>query len=214
MVFETSKWHVHEVAFKSEKDGLAESAFTVMNINEQVFQCLGCERIHIFYTETIPNKAPDYKPTEYQLPRKLERRQPSWLKDINLDYLELLGEIYSSYNSSNLISFSICCRTLIDGILTAKLGDIGGFEKKLAEYKNQGNITSSQQNVLNFLIESGNASAHRAYKPSSEIAENLIDIVEQLLKEQVLVKKSSILTNEIPKRNSRTESSNRVAKGI
>ena len=202
LVFKTSKFHVHEVAFKNEKDDLTKSAFTIMSIEEKVFQCLGCERIHIFYTEKTLNEDPDHKPNEYQLPRKLERCQPSWFKDINLDYFELLGEIYSNYNSNNLISFSICCRTLIDSIITSSVGDIGGFEKKLTAYKNKGNITSNQNNILTFLVESGNASAHRAYKPSTEIAESLIDIVEQILKEQVLVKKSSKLANEIPKRNS------------
>ncbi len=201
MVFDTSKWHVHEMAFKDQKDALSDSAFTVMNIQEQVFQCAGCERIHVFYTEKIVNSDPNYKPNEYQLPKALKRRQPTWFKDTNLDYFELLGEIYSNYNSNNLISFSICCRTLLDSILTSTLGDIGGFDKKLKEYKNKGSINGSQHSVLKFLVESGNASAHRAYKPSMEAAENLIDIVEQILKEQVLFKKSFKHSNEVPKRN-------------
>ncbi|ESS73747.1 hypothetical protein MGMO_11c00540 [Methyloglobulus morosus KoM1] len=201
MVFETSKWHVHEVAFKKEKTDLSESTYTLKEITEQVCQCLGCERIHIYYTEEIPTSDPKYKPHEYQVPKKLERVQPNWFKDINLDYFDLLGELYSNYNQGNYISFSICSRTLVDTILTESIGDIGGFAEKLTKFKSNGYITNTQYEILKFLVNSGNASAHRAYKPSKDIASNILDIVEHILKEDVLAKKSLKQVNEIPKRN-------------
>ena len=203
LVFETSKWHTQEVAFKNEKDDLSESAWTIKNVKEEVFQCLGCERIHIYYTEEVPNKDPNYEPLTYQTPKKIERAQPSWIKDINLDYFEVLGEMYSNYNHSNFISFAILCRTLIDTILTDTLGDIGGFEKKMNQYKSDGHITNSQYDILNFLVNAGNASAHRAFKPSKEISESLLDIVEHTLKESVLNKKSKKYTDDIPARKAK-----------
>ena len=200
LVFETSKWYTHEVCRKKEKDSLAESLWTVMNISEKVYQCKGCERIRIFYVEDIPSKDPEYVPKEYQLPKKLKHSQPNWFKDIHIDYFELLGEIYSNLNNENYISFAICCRTLVDTILTDKIGDIGGFERKLNEYKSQDFITNTQKEILKFLINVGNASAHRAYKPSEDIATTLLETVEYILKQEVLVKKAQRFDEEIPSR--------------
>ena len=193
-----------EVAFKKNKDDLAESVWTVTNITEQVFQCFGCERLHIFYREKSLNQDLHDEPIKYQLPKKVKRALPEWIKNTNIDYFELLSEIYSTYNNSNFISFSIVCRTLIDKILTDYLGDIGGFEKKLKQYKQQGHITKVQFEILTFLINSGNASAHRAYKPSEEISENLLDIIELILKENILHKKTQKHNNDIPKRKEKS----------
>ncbi len=201
LVFKASKFTPIEVAFKKEKDDLAKTLFTIGVVIEQVFQCLGCERLHIFYTERQLKDDKNFKDNEYQLPKKVERNLPKWLVNINIDFFDLVSEIYSNFNNSHYISFSIASRTLLDVILTETLGDIGGFDKKLNKFLSEGHVTKNQYNVLSFLVNCGNASVHRAYKPTKEVATNILDIIEQLLKEKVLIKQAQAQDPSIPSRN-------------
>lgn len=196
-----SEWYPREGYLKEEKDSLAsKEAYTVFHLTETVCQCLGCNKFHIFYKEVHPCDL-SIGEIEYQVPIKRERAQPKWLKHVNVEHLCILGEIYDNYNHKNFISFSICCRTLIDMILTDTLGDIGGFEKKVKEFKNRGLITEKQSSILDFLIDAGHASAHRYYAPSKEVAEALLDTVEFLVNEKIIDKKSEHYKSHIPSRN-------------
>lgn len=195
-----SKWYPREGYLKKDKDSLAlKEAYTVYNLTESVYQCLGCNKFHIYYKEIHPCD-PSIEEIEYQVPIKREREQPKWFKHVNVDHISILGEIYHNYNYKNFISFSICCRTFIDKLLTDALGDIGGFEKKMRKYQENGFITDNQANILNFLVQAGNASAHRAYVPSKEVAEALLDTIEFLVKEKIISKKTNQYQSDIPSR--------------
>jgi hypothetical protein len=199
-IAEFGEWKAVEGYFKEKPNSLAEKeAFTVVFLKEEVRKCLGCDRFHIYCTESTPGmNENDIK--KYRFPKIIKRPQPKWIKHLNIEYFQLLGEIYDNFNRDNFISFSICCRTIVDKILTSALGDIGGFEKKLKKYKEAGHLTESQLSTLKLLIESGNASAHRAFSPSSEICEAILDILEVLLQDKVNTNKAKVYADKIPKR--------------
>lgn len=194
------KWYPRAGFIKSEKDGLADKeAYTVYQLTERVMRCKGCDRFHIFYTERTPANPEDHV-VSYQVPRPMDRRQPEWMRHVNIDYLPLLGEIFHNYNNENYISFSIACRTLVDMFLTDLLGDIGGFERKVKVCVEKGNVTAAQASILEFLIEAGHASAHRGFSPTREISEAVLDTLEFLLRERVVSKKAAKYGPKIPTR--------------
>jgi hypothetical protein len=200
-VAEFGEWKTVEGYFKEKPDSLAlREAYTVVYIKEEVRRCLGCERFHIYGTESTP-ATNDSDVKKYRYPHPLKRPEPKWVKHVDISYFQLLSEIYDNYNRDNFISFSICCRTLVDKILTVTIGDIGGFDKKLKAFKSNGYITESQLSTLSLLIEAGNASAHRAYSPDNELCEAIINILEFLLQDKINTNIAQEYENKIPKRN-------------
>ncbi|AEE87407.1 hypothetical protein FNFX1_1021 [Francisella cf. novicida Fx1] len=190
-----------EVCMKEDKDALAKSAYTLFLRQETTCKCNGCERLHIYIKEIFPSIADNKKNIkEYQYPSKLTRKQPNWIKHINIDYLQLVGEVYSAYNRESFILFSMGCRTIMDRILNDVIGDIGGFAKKLGKFKDDGHISIKQFDYLKFLIDAGNASAHRAFQPSENLARILLDIIEQILKDNILGKEVLSEADNIPQR--------------
>ncbi len=192
-------WVPNEIPFKPSKSGITESVWSVVMFMEHVFQCNGCGHLHLFLQRWSYPDAPGAN-QKWQLPTVQKRPQPNWFKDVDPDLFELLGEIYSNFNSDNFISFSICCRTLLDKLLTASLGDVGGFDKKLDLYLTGGHVTKVQKDALAVLVEAGNASAHRGFKADPALSEVIIDIVEHILKEAVISGRAEIQAPNIPAR--------------
>lgn len=196
---ENHEWVPREVAYKQDKKGITKSVWTPVFVAERVFQCNGCSHIHLFIQEWTDTSTP-MPEREWHYPQKVNRPQPNWFKDVDMGLYELLGEIYSNLNNGNLISFSICCRTLIDKLLTEAIGDNGGFQQKLDTYFGAGHITESQKDALAVIIEAGNASAHRGFKTDPELSQVILDIVEHILKESVNTQRAKLHAQNIPKR--------------
>lgn len=199
LLHENQEWVPREVPYKEDKKGITKSVWTPVSVTESVFQCNGCSHFHIFIREWADPSTPIIE-REWHYPQKVNRPQPNWIKDVDIDLYELLGEIYSNFNNDNFISFSICCRTLLDKLLTEDLGDIGGFQKKLDAFHQGGHITETQKNTLAVLIEAGNASAHRGFKTDPELSQVILDVVEHILKEPVNAQRAALHSQNIPNR--------------
>ena len=164
-------------------------------------ECKGCESNNLLIkTYHIGPNEVEREVKRKSLPGKSKRNIENWIFRLNQEYVELLAEIYSAFNSGNFRLAMMGARAIVDMHITDTIGDKGTFRKKLELLVENKHINNSQFELLETSIEAGNASAHRGYKPSEEILSSVIDIIEHLLKPMALRTEITNLRNEIPKR--------------
>jgi len=124
--------------------------------------------------------------------------EKKWSFDLPKDDLLLFFEVISAYEKGLFILALSGIRTLIDRYLVKKVGDIGGFERKLKEDKH---ISKTQYEILNTIIEGGNASNHRGFRPEEEMVKTFLDVVEDIISLDYKTKQFNEFKEQIPKRN-------------
>lgn len=202
----------HEIHFTKCIDG-EDGPIDWYNLY-QVLECRGCGNItfrnRLWFSEFQdfePESDPVFRDKYY--PTALIRKSPIWLDELeNQNLTEVLKEVYSSFQNNLQIVTAIGIRTAFDIIAIEKINDIGSFDKKLNDLLNRKIITSDEKIILDTLIDSGNAAAHRGYSPSKDDIHILFDILEKIIEkiyfsENILKKlllKSIELKNKIPKR--------------
>lgn len=97
-------------------------------------------------------------------------------------------------------------RTLIGIFALDKIGDTGTFQEKLKALVKEGYLVHKQQDLLNTALDAGNAAAHRAYRPSAETLNHVIDVVENLIHSYAPEKAGKVAKAEIPPRPCKTKS--------
>ncbi len=96
-------------------------------------------------------------------------------------------------------------RAVVDMACNDVLGDIGGFDKKLAALRGSERITGAQERTLANALELGHAAAHRGHIPTHKGIALLRDIVEHLLKQLYLHEPASEkLRKGVPARRRQT----------
>ena len=73
-------------------------------------------------------------------------------------------------------------RTAVDLIANEHVGDIGGFAQKLKELERTKAIDQRESDLLEALIDAGSASSHRGYFPSAAVLEELLALLEHLVR--------------------------------
>ena len=105
---------------------------------------------------------------------------PEWTKDLEPICMSLFWEVYKAL-SSNLNTLAMMgIRTLIDIYANNKVGDIGGFDKKVKKLLDDKFISNEQHSLLQIVIEAGHASSHRGYQPAKTDVESCLKIIESL----------------------------------
>jgi hypothetical protein len=173
---------------RGEGEGTDEHDGHVYLIERAVYQlvrCRGCENVSLQRTCTIsgsPEEEVDY------FPPAVSRRTPIWISDLSWLFddtkhqlRELFREVYSAVHSGNYRLAMMGTRAIVDVALTDKLGDIGGFEKKLKVPSENGWISIAQLRPLSAAVEAGNAASHRAYKPDENQLNLVLDVVENFI---------------------------------
>lgn len=151
----------------------------------ELVSCRGCENVSLrrtYSSSAQPDVDVDY------FPPAVSRKQPQWLSGLcffwdhpQSDIEALFREVYSAlYAGSNRLAL-MGSRAIVDLALTDKLGDIGGFEQKLAKAKELGWITPAHCKFLKVAVDAGNAASHRAYRPETQQLALVLDIVEHLI---------------------------------
>ncbi|MGD0388938.1 MAG: DUF4145 domain-containing protein [Tepidisphaeraceae bacterium] len=172
----------------------------------ELVQCRGCENVSL--KRTYSNSSDQTIDVDY-FPPAVSRRRPRWFSDLGFmafagpkaEIRGLLSEIYSAMFSGNMRLALMGTRTVVDVALTDKLGDVGGFEKKLDDARAKGWITSLQRKVLAAVIDAGSAAAHRSHKPEKKQMELVLDVVEHLIQLlYILEKNADEISKEIPGR--------------
>ena len=131
-------------------------------------------------------------------------RCPEWFNAIEgVDELlsAILTETYRALDNDMPISAAITMRTAFDRV--TELLNIAprlGFGDKLSALHVKGEIALRDKDVLEPLIEAGNAAAHRAWTPTAE------ELTTMLLILEALVHRAFILSKQAKARKGRTPS--------
>lgn len=127
------------------------------------FDPSGVERGSIFFTENTSAEKPD------------------WYEFLDDAQKALILEIDSALSNKLKALSTIGLRTLLETVMVEKIGDIGTFAKKVERFTEEGYVTPKMSEALSHVLDAGNASAHRAYFPSSEDLMTCARLVNHLI---------------------------------
>lgn len=207
----------HEVLYKKEiveDDGEGPEFFT----KHELLKCLGCERIVYRVSEWNDMERDadgNYIVSCQYYPPAISRAYPKWFsclehlgfmeeKEKRAEYIyihSILKEIYIGLQNDSIRLATLGIRALLEYIMVHKVGDNGSFKKNLDEFEKQGYISSSQNTILNSVLEIGHATMHRAHSPSKKDLTTCIDITENLIATIFIHTREAIdLSKKIPPR--------------
>ncbi len=154
----------------------------------QVIQCCGCDEIK-FRRHTLHDECHmDYETGKYTpeiaiYPPPINRPLPEWVCQIeDVESLEeVLKETYIALENGSYRLASIGLRTAFDLFACHKVGDVGTFLQKLEELVSKQYITTQEQEILNYIVVLGNASAHKGFRPKIKAIEAAIESLETIL---------------------------------
>ena len=181
---------IHEEVCSVEELCSVEKEKVTETRNKEVLSCRGCKEFLI--REEIPEATPENGNKSIQkkfsyIPPRLWRQRPTWLVEldqIDPDLKSLLEEIYSATNERQSRLLSMGIRAALDHMMTIALnGDVGNFQNKLDKMVEEGNLTKNQADNIKIVIDAGSASSHRGFKPPRELIEEMVIVMESLLRE-------------------------------
>lgn len=195
-------WSAHNLS-TNKKDNFIEIAESILDYDsfrELFYQVINKKRESIKKEEkhnepSWLTQTPIYK-QELLTNFRPAISKPNWHDRLPNEINQLLDEVYFGLEKEMRVLPSIGLRTVIDLVCNEKIGDIGGFAKKLNHLVNKGFITKRNKQILDKALEVGHASAHRGYFPTIEKLRTVLEIVNHLLKEIYILEKAS---NEIKK---------------
>ena len=117
----------------------------------------------------------------------LEDSRPSWFDSLPDSLRDLLREIYCAVELDLRALASMGARTAIDIVLVEKVGDIGGFDRKLSKMVSEGHLTQAQSTHIGMAIEAGSAAAHRGHVPDNGDLRALLTICENLIYQHLVM---------------------------
>ena len=118
-------------------------------------------------------------------PAPVHRKPPEWLDEITLHdrtLATILSEMYTALNNDLRILAAIGARTAFD-----RASDLLGvdsnlsFDRKLDRLVALGNVSTTERETLQALVDAGSAAAHRAWVPKPQELETMMVILESLL---------------------------------
>lgn len=126
---------------------------------------------------------------------------PEWYGYLDDAKKALISEVSVALNNNLSALPTIGLRTLIEIIMADKIGNEGGFAKKLQKFEVAGYITKNHAQLLDSVLDTGNAAAHRAHFPNKEDIRTCVDVVEHLMQGiYILEPKVKKLKDNTPKR--------------
>jgi hypothetical protein len=145
----------------------------------ELFQCRGCGA-GVLRRTSVVEQDPDTFTQQY-FPPPVSRHPPTWLWKCPGDLNAVMKEVYRSLDGNNRRLPMMGARTLIDLLMSDKVGDIGTFGDKLKRLEALGVISSQNRVVLAAALDVGSAAAHRGHAPGNDEVNAVMDIVENVL---------------------------------
>lgn len=164
----------------------------------EMLECAGCETVCLRQTHCF-SEEPEPKVTYY--PPAVSRRMPLWRYKSPHRIADLMGEVYMALHNDSRSLALMGARTIVDLLLVDKVGDTGTFGSKLQMLEAQGFVGKQSIAILEAALDAGSAAAHRAFKPTTEQLNQVMDIVENLLQSVYVLEKSAAeIRKATPKR--------------
>jgi Domain of unknown function (DUF4145) len=149
----------------------------------QIIECKGCGRVS-YRTRSWNSDMTDFDGPYYHhvyYPPLVSRKAPEWLNELPGDVQSVLGEVYVALHAGSRYLATVGARTVLDMLITDKIGDIGSFTQKIQKLEHGGYITNAEAQLMAAVIDAGSASAHRGYAPNSKDLGHVMDILEAIL---------------------------------
>jgi hypothetical protein len=93
----------------------------------------------------------------------------------------LLSEIYEAVDAGQHRLAAMGIRSLLEQVMTSKVGLGGTFEQKLDVFQESGYVSLVQRDAVRETLELGHAAIHRSFAPSLDDLSAALDIVEGVL---------------------------------
>ncbi|HCG3427946.1 DUF4145 domain-containing protein [Acinetobacter baumannii] len=140
------------------------------------------------------------KTTTYPHPHADSLKKRKWSFNLPEEDMLLFFEVISAWDEGLYILALSGIRTLIDRYMVKLVGDIGGFKTKLNQMLEDKHINKKQYELLEIVIEAGNAAGHRGFRPNKEMLDNLLHVVEDIISLEFKTLDFSNYSEQIPKR--------------
>jgi len=153
------------------------------NHDHQVLQCQGCENItfRIDHTDSESYSEDGLWHSYTYYPPPVSRRKPVWFDELPSDIRLVMEEVYVALQAGSRYLATVGARTVLDLLITDKIGDVGTFKDKIAKLETDKHITHPEAELIEAVTEAGNASAHRGFRPDATSLNHVMDILEAVL---------------------------------
>jgi predicted transport protein len=182
--------------------------------NLLIIECCGCENLALvkktLFSEDVfrgndPHTGEEFTHEPWDeviYPPVTYRTPPLWFDDLPDPTLRAISdEIYKSLQTGSHYLATFGSRTLIDRLIVLTVGDRGNFAKGLLALQDEGKLSLHEREILNPVVDAGNAAAHRGWAPTKEQLAIILDTVEGLIHRLlVLPKMAEELEEAVPNR--------------
>lgn len=134
------------------------------------------------------------------IPPHPKRALPDWVDSLPKHIADLLQEVHLAWRHEQRWLVAMGARSLIDMFAVTRVGDIGGFAKKLVQLQKEGDLAAKDKLVIEAALEVGHKATHRAQAPNDMACGQVLDIVENLLHRLVLAEHAADLSAQQGKR--------------
>jgi len=147
-------------------------------------ECLGCGEVCVRETRRYWDPIHECTETEATcFPPRIFRRIPNWHHELPPDVAALMKEVYVALALDSRRLAVMGARTLVDLVITNTVGDQASFLRGLQALESAKVISAKTRDYLLAAIDVGNAVTHRAYAPPPEDLAQVLEIVEDLLRQ-------------------------------
>lgn len=203
----TSIWTVSIDAYqfteckKCEAPILHIDTYKLKNSKEDI-QKLGNEykELHLSIKNKGSCKSHEYKGFLYPNFDTGSLKEKKWSFNLPKEDMLLYFEVITAWDKGLFILALSGIRTLVDRYIVKKIGDTGNFKDKLKKMLAEQHINQQQYNLLDTVIEAGNAAGHRGFKPEKEMLENLLMVFEDMMSLEYKTLNFAEYRQVIPKR--------------
>jgi len=139
-----------------------------------ILECRGCQNVMFVHThwfsedEEWGDDGPELIVHRDLYPPAPPRAKPEWASELwhTLAHKDrwvgkLHGDIYAALGTGAFELATMGIRAIIDCVVTSRVGDIGGFARKLETMRNEGLISEIPAEIINAAFNAGSAAVHR-----------------------------------------------------
>jgi hypothetical protein len=166
----------HFEAWFGEEEG-EEALSPDLEYRYAMLECGGCQSISLRVDEILDGTL--FSTNFY--PPRVAREKQAWSRNLPIQLQSLIAEIYASLADDSRKLSVMGARAILDIVMTQEVGRLGTFQNRLKALEAKGFIGKANREILRAAFEARSAAAQSAYAPTSDIVNEIMDIIENLL---------------------------------